>query len=96
MRAMIPHHSIAIMTSERAEISDPRVRELADEIIQAQREEIAMMKQLIADLEGHGVEDAGIVDNNELEVDTEVEGFEPDPNIREGDPPSTEDDDANR
>ena len=51
MKAMIPHHSIAILTSERAEISDPRVRELADEIIEAQRREIAEMKALIADLE---------------------------------------------
>jgi uncharacterized protein (DUF305 family) len=51
MKAMIPHHSIAILTSERAEISDPRVRELADEIIEAQRREIAEMKTLIADLE---------------------------------------------
>ena len=51
MKAMIPHHSIAILTSERAEISDPRVRELADEIIRAQREEIARMEELIADLE---------------------------------------------
>lgn len=50
MKAMIPHHSIAILTSERAEISDPRVRELADEIIEAQRREIAEMRQLIADL----------------------------------------------
>jgi len=51
MKAMIPHHSIAILTSERAEISDPRVRKLADEIIDAQRREIAEMKALIADLE---------------------------------------------
>lgn len=51
MRAMIPHHSIAILTSERAEISDPRVRELADKIIQAQRDEIGQMRQLIADIE---------------------------------------------
>ena len=51
MKAMIPHHSIAILTSERAHISDPRVRELADGIIKAQREEIAQMKTLIADLE---------------------------------------------
>lgn len=51
MRAMIPHHSIAIMTSERAQISDPRVRKLADEIIEAQRREIAEMKYLINDLE---------------------------------------------
>jgi len=50
MRAMIPHHSIAILTSERAEISDPRVRELADGIISAQREEIGQMERLIADL----------------------------------------------
>lgn len=51
MRAMIPHHSIAILTSERAHISDPRVRELADVIIEAQREEIAEMKSLINELE---------------------------------------------
>lgn len=50
MRAMIPHHSIAILTSERAEITDPRVRELADQIIQNQREEIAEMRLLIDDL----------------------------------------------
>ena len=52
MKAMIPHHSIAILTSERANISDPRVRKLADEIIEAQRREIVEMKALIADLEG--------------------------------------------
>jgi magnesium-transporting ATPase (P-type) len=51
MKAMIPHHSIAIMTSERAHIRDPRVRELADGIIEAQVREIAEMKQLIRDLE---------------------------------------------
>lgn len=51
MKAMIPHHSIAILTSERAEISDSRVRSLADRIIEAQREEIAEMKVLIEDLE---------------------------------------------
>ena len=50
MKAMIPHHSIAIMTSERAEISDPRVRRLADEIIEAQKREIAEMEALIADV----------------------------------------------
>jgi uncharacterized protein (DUF305 family) len=51
MRAMIPHHSIAILTSERAHISDPRVRELADQIIESQREEIAEMKSLITELD---------------------------------------------
>jgi hypothetical protein len=51
MRAMIPHHSIAVMTSRRAHIRDPRVRRLADEIIEAQVREIALMKALIADLD---------------------------------------------
>ncbi len=51
MAAMIPHHSIAILTSERAEISDPRVKKLANDIIVAQRKEIAQMKALIKDLE---------------------------------------------
>jgi uncharacterized protein (DUF305 family) len=51
MKAMIPHHSIAILTSERAHISDPRVRKLADGIIEAQRREIDEMKALIKDLE---------------------------------------------
>jgi len=55
MRAMIPHHSIAIMTSERAHIRDPRTRALANEIIAAQRREIAEMKYLIADIESNGV-----------------------------------------
>lgn len=50
MKAMIPHHSIAILTSERARISDPRVRKLADEIIESQRREIAQMTALIAEL----------------------------------------------
>jgi uncharacterized protein (DUF305 family) len=52
MEAMIPHHSIAILTSERAEISDPRVAKLAEEIVEAQRLEIAEMKALITDLQG--------------------------------------------
>ncbi|ARF15948.1 DUF305 domain-containing protein [Sporosarcina ureae] len=50
MKAMIPHHSIAILTSERANISDPRVKDLADGIIETQRKEIKEMKELIEDL----------------------------------------------
>lgn len=50
MKAMIPHHSIAILTSTRANISDPRVRKLADGIIEVQEKEIAEMEALIADL----------------------------------------------
>lgn len=51
MRAMIPHHSIAIMTSERAHLTDPRVRKLADGIIESQRREIGEMKALVSELE---------------------------------------------
>jgi hypothetical protein len=53
MKAMIPHHSIAIMTSERAHIRDPRVRKLADGIIDAQVREIGEMESLIADLQNN-------------------------------------------
>jgi len=52
MKAMIPHHSIAILTSERAGISDPRVRELADAIIEAQRNEIAETQRYTKRCEG--------------------------------------------
>jgi len=51
MKAMIPHHSIAILTSERAQIEDSRVRALADDIIAAQKREIEEMKKLIDELD---------------------------------------------
>lgn len=54
MKAMIPHHSIAILTSERAGIEDVRVRELADGIIRAQRKEIKEMEWLINDISVNG------------------------------------------
>jgi hypothetical protein len=54
MKGMIPHHSIAILTSERADIDDVRVRELADGIIKAQRKEIKEMDWLIEDIEKNG------------------------------------------
>lgn len=54
MKAMIPHHSIAILTSERAGIEDVRVRELADAIIEAQRREIKEMEWLIEDIGRNG------------------------------------------
>jgi uncharacterized protein (DUF305 family) len=53
MKAMIPHHSIAVLTSERATIRDPRVRKLADGIIAAQVREISEMEDLIRDLREH-------------------------------------------
>ena len=48
---MIPHHSIAILTSERADIKDPEVKKLANDIIEAQRKEIDEMKAMINRLE---------------------------------------------
>ena len=55
MKGMIPHHSIAILTSERADIDDVRVRQLANEIIEAQRREIKEMGWLINDINEHGI-----------------------------------------
>jgi uncharacterized protein (DUF305 family) len=54
MQAMIPHHSIAVLTSSRARIEDPRVRKLADGIIEAQVREIEEMKLLIEDVQRNG------------------------------------------
>lgn len=54
MRSMIPHHSIAINNARKASISDPRVRELADQIIESQIREIAEMQLLIDDIEQNG------------------------------------------
>lgn len=47
MKAMIPHHSSAILTSEEASLSNPKVKKLADEIIRTQKEEIALMKEYL-------------------------------------------------
>lgn len=60
MRSMIPHHSIAINNARKASISDPRVRKLADGIIESQVKEIAEMKLLIDDIEHNG--DRGTAD----------------------------------
>ena len=54
MKAMIPHHSIAIMTSKRADLKDPETKKLAEEIIEAQKREIAQMKKIIYRLENEG------------------------------------------
>ncbi|GAA0487656.1 DUF305 domain-containing protein [Alkalibacterium sp. s-m-22] len=58
MRSMIPHHSIAILTSERANFEDERVQQLADEIIEDQVEEIAEMEALIEELQNEEDEDS--------------------------------------
>jgi hypothetical protein len=67
MRAMIPHHSIAVLTSSRADIDDVRVRELADQIIAAQCREIAEMHWLVDDIGANGaVEDPGEMPGREV------------------------------
>lgn len=60
LTAMIPHHSIAVLTSSRADISDPRLLTLSDDIIDAQRIDIAEMETLIADLNGGPMATPGI------------------------------------
>jgi hypothetical protein len=54
MKSMIPHHSIAINNARKASIADPRVRRLADGIIESQVREIAEMKLLIEDINRQG------------------------------------------
>lgn len=54
MKSMIPHHSIAINNAEKSDLSDPRVRKLADEIIASQVREIREMKLLITDIGRNG------------------------------------------
>lgn len=51
MKAMIPHHSSAIMVSQMATFEDPETKKLAEEIIAAQEKEIAQMKRLIYRIE---------------------------------------------
>ncbi|MGO2012132.1 DUF305 domain-containing protein [Pseudoalteromonas sp.] len=55
MSAMIPHHSIAILTSDRAKIKDKRVQKLATNIIEAQEREIKEMQWLLKDIEQNGI-----------------------------------------
>lgn len=77
MEGMIPHHSIAILTSERAQIKDVRVRELADKIIKAQRREIMEMQWLINDIKENGVVETQVEKKNrpvpKFEGSTETE-----------------------
>ena len=78
MQAMIPHHSIAINNARKAGISDPRVRKLADQIIESQVREIAEMKLLIADIERKGERGSSELPARSAEVTPDME-----PKIRE-------------
>ena len=73
MKSMIPHHSIAINNARKAEISDPRVRELADEIIESQLREIAVMQRLIDDIARNGERGAGELPPRSTEITAEME-----------------------
>lgn len=72
MRAMIPHHSIAINNARKAEISDPRVRRLADQIIESQVKEIAEMKLLLRDIEQNGEQGARPLPPRSAQVTSEI------------------------
>lgn len=78
MSAMIPHHSIAINNARKASLSDPRVRQLADEIIASQVREIAEMKLLIEDIERHGERGTKVLPPRTAQVTPDME-----PEIRE-------------
>ncbi len=73
MRSMIPHHSIAINNARNATISDPRVRELADEIIESQVREIEEMKLLLDDIERNGERGTVPLPARSTEVTPEME-----------------------
>lgn len=73
MKSMIPHHSIAINNARKASISDPRVRELADEIIEAQVREIAVMNLLIDDIARSGERGTTDLPARSTEVTPEME-----------------------
>lgn len=72
MEAMIPHHSIAVLTSSRSRIEDPRVRKLADGIIEAQVREIEEMKLLIADLQQRGSQGTTVLPARSTELTPEM------------------------
>jgi hypothetical protein len=73
MKSMIPHHSIAINNARKASISDPRVRRLADGIIESQVREIAEMKLLIDDIARNGKRGATELPARSAEVTPEME-----------------------
>lgn len=73
MRSMIPHHSIAINNARKATITDPRVRKLADGIIESQVREIAAMKLLIADIDQEGKRGTSKLPARSADVTPEME-----------------------
>jgi hypothetical protein len=72
MNSMIPHHSIAINNARKSSISDPRVRKLADGIIESQIREIAEMKLLIEDIERNGERGTAPLPARSTEITSEM------------------------
>ena len=73
MASMIPHHSIAINNARKASIEDPRVRKLADQIIESQVREIGVMKLLIEDISRNGERGTGELPARSAAVTAEME-----------------------
>lgn len=73
MTSMIPHHSIAINNARKADISDPRVRELADQIIESQVREILQMKLLLSAIEQDGERGDEVLPARPAQVTPEME-----------------------
>ncbi len=73
MKSMIPHHSIAINNARKASIRDPRVRKLADEIIESQVREIAEMKLLINDIARNGERGTAELPARSTEITSDME-----------------------
>ncbi|OKH39795.1 DUF305 domain-containing protein [[Phormidium ambiguum] IAM M-71] len=74
MKSMIPHHSIAINNARKASISDPRVRKLADEIIESQVREIVVMQSLLDDIARNGERGAAELPARSTEITPDMEG----------------------
>lgn len=72
MQAMVPHHSIAVNNARKADISDPRVRELADTIIESQVREIAEMELLIEDIRTKGEQGEAVLPARPAELTAEM------------------------
>jgi hypothetical protein len=73
MKSMIPHHSIAINNARKASISDPRVRKLADQIIESQVREIVEMKLLLDDIARNGERGEANLPARSTEITPEME-----------------------
>lgn len=73
LQAMIPHHSIAVNNARKASISDPRVRKLADQIIESQVREIAEMNLLIDDIARNGERGSTEIPARSAKLTAEIE-----------------------